>query len=412
MDRRDFLRSCSAATALWAGRPLSSLAFAPGGAGFNQEIFVLISLRGGMDGLHALGPLGNADYAAARPAELRVTDPTGLVLKNAPAGLALHAKAAPFKELYDAGRLALVHACGLTNGTRSHFEAIDLMEKGLPKAQNLRTGWLARYLAAAGGPAAPPLGAVASSGELPRSLLGYGPAVSVPSVGEFSVQGDPRLAGLLRSLYQGSTPMHLAAQTALAAVRTVQGKLPKNTNGEASEYRTNAPYPTEWYANDLSQALKNLAQLIKLDVGLHVATVDFGGWDTHEGQAYRFPQLLEALARAVTAFYNDLAAYHPRLTVGIMSEFGRRLRANQSNGTDHGHGNVMWLLGQNVAGGRVYGPWPGLATDQLDNRVDLAVSTDYRTVLGEVLVKLFKTNSLPQIFPEFAPRPWLGVVKN
>jgi uncharacterized protein (DUF1501 family) len=398
---------------LWAGRPLSSLAFAQGGAGFNAEILVLISLRGGMDGLHALAPLGDAHYAAARPLELRVTDATGLALTNAPSGLALHAKAAPLKELYEAGRLALVHACGLTNGTRSHFEAIELMERGQPKAQSARTGWLARYLAAAGGPASgATLGAVASGGELPGSLLGYGPAVSIPAASEFTIQGDPRLAGLLRSLYTGKQPAHLSAQTALAAVRTVQSKLPKNADGEAIAYQTTAAYPTEWYADDLSEALRNLAQLIKLDLGLHVATVDFGGWDTHEGQAYRFPQLLEALARAVAAFYNDLTAYHSRLTVCIMSEFGRRLRANQSYGTDHGHGNVMWVLGQNVAGGRVYGTWPGLATEQLDNRVDLAVTTDYRTVLSEIMIKRLKTNALPQIFPEFAPPPWLGLVKS
>jgi uncharacterized protein (DUF1501 family) len=153
----------------------------------------------------------------------------------------------------------------------------------------------------------------------------------------------------------------------------------------------------------LREQLKNLARLIKMDVGVHVATADFGGWDTHEAQAYHFPQLMTGLAGTIAAFYNDLTAYHPRLTILIMSEFGRRLKANRSGGTDHGLGNVMLAIGQNVRGGRMYGNWPGLATEQLDNGVDLAVTTDYRTVLSEILAKRMGNPNLGPIFPDFKP---------
>jgi uncharacterized protein (DUF1501 family) len=245
---------------------------------------------------------------------------------------------------------------------------------------------------------------------LPLAWLGSPQAVSLSTVADFAVGGDPKVAGILRSWYQQDTPLGRTAQQTLQTARLLQAKLPRHPNGEAKKYQPSTAYPTDWFVNGLSEQLKSLAQLIKLDLGVQVATVDFGGWDTHEAQAYHFPQLVGGLARALAAFYNDLTAYHQRLTVLVMSEFGRRLKANRSGGTDHGLGGAMLLLGQGVRGGRMYGTWPGLATEQLDNGVDLAVTTDYRTVLGELAAKRLGNPPIGDLFPGFVMPAPLGLL--
>ncbi|MBX9851844.1 MAG: DUF1501 domain-containing protein, partial [Cytophagaceae bacterium] len=172
-----------------------------------------------------------------------------------------------------------------------------------------------------------------------------------------------------------------------------------------------AKYFTEWPGEDLSKSFKAVAQLIKMDVGLKVATVDYDGWDMHDGQEWKFPKWIEALSRNLQAFYNDINAYQNKVTVVLMTEFGRRLKANKSGGTDHGHGSVMMVLGGNVNGGKMYGKWPGLANEQLDNGVDLAVTTDYRTVLSEVLLKRKLINDHKIIFPKFEGYSGLGIIR-
>jgi uncharacterized protein (DUF1501 family) len=403
MQRRDFVKTmglASLAAPHWAGLA------GPPPAG--EDIIVFLFLRGGVDSLHLCAPASDRAYADARSPELRVGAQASLALKNSLGGLDfhLHPAAKPLKELYDSDRLAIVHACGLTNGTRSHFEAIDLMERGLAQKRNTGQGWLARCLAA-GSPAGA-LPAVAMGNALPLAWLGSAQAVSVSTVADFAVGGDPKVAGILRSWYAQDTALDRAAQQTLQTARLVQAKLPRQANGQARPYQPGTAYPTDWFVNDLGQQLQNLAHLIKLDLGVRVATVDFGGWDTHEAQAYHFPQLLDGLARAIAAFYNDLSAYHPRLTMLVMSEFGRRLKANRSGGTDHGLGGAMLVLGQGVRGGRMYGTWPGLATEQLDNGVDLAVTTDYRTVLGEIAAKRLGNPPIGNVFPDFAMPAPLG----
>lgn len=404
MNRRQFISGCSAAIAAMAGSQLSSLAFAP--EANPSEILILLFLRGGMDGLQLVAPVSDRHYANARDVDLRVTDggaQKGLELAQTLSGLdfRLHAKASPFKELYDSKQLAIVHACGLTNGTRSHFDAMDLMEKGVADSQAAPTnGWLARLLQLL--PSNGLLPAVSTSSQLPVSLLGSPIASSIFDPRSFTLSSDPRLVGLLKNLYQGETPLTKNAQRTLQTIQYLQRNLPKR-NGEPTEYTPDAKanYPTQWQVRELTQSLKTLAQLIKMEAGLQVATVDFGGWDMHENQSWLFPAQIEGLSQSLMAFYNDIQAYHNRVMIVVMSEFGRRLKANKSHGTDHGYGNALLVLGGKVKGGAMYGQWPGLATEQLDNGVDLAVTTDYRTILSEICTKRLKASLVQTIFPGF-----------
>jgi len=388
---------------------ISGLAMSPADLASN-EIFVLVFLRGGADGLQLVAPVNDRHYFADREQQLRVTEQgenMGLMLKNSlgTVDFRLHPEAAPLKELYDANQLAIVHACGLKNGTRSHFDAQDMIEKGIQNKQNITEGWLARYLNTL--PNKTNFSAIAAGAAMPLSLWGAPTAVSVNGLGDFALQADGHFNNLIRQAYNDQSILGRTALQTFYTIDLLQKKVPRRSNGEAIPYR---PEGTGAYMeDDFGKSLKNIAQLIKLNVGLHVATVDYGGWDTHEYQAYRFPGLVKSLGQNLHAFYNDLHKYHGRLTVLVMSEFGRRLKGNKSNGTDHGYGNALFALGGNVKGGRMYGHWKGLETENLDNGVDLSVTTDYRNILQELLTKRLKAGEqLPYILPSYKAEPSLN----
>lgn len=405
MNRREFVVGCSAAIAAMAGSQLESFAFAPE-PNAQQDIFVFVFLRGGCDALNLVAPVDDRNYVAARPAFLRVTEQgknQGLRLKN---GLVdqdfrLHGKANALHELYEGNQLGIVHACGLSNGTRSHFDAMDMIERGINQKQNNNDGWLTRYLRTAQLEGMLP--AMAAETNLPASFIGSNQASSIKSINDFKVNGDPRLMGILKTMYQGDSLIDQTAQQTIATLNYINQKIEKDSKGRRKKYQpaNGVKYPNRWKDGGLGQSLQTVAQIMKMDVGLQVATVSLGGWDTHENQAFHFPRKVEGLSQALAAFYNDVSRYHKRLTVLVMSEFGRRLKANKSNGTDHGHGGIALALGGNVNGGKMYGKWPGLATQQLDKRVDLDVTTDYRTVLSEVLQKRMGSKQLSKIFPDF-----------
>lgn len=404
MNRRDFLIGCSSTVAVSALSSFETFTFSEQD---NKDIFVLVFLRGGCDALNMVAPISDKNYIDARSQNLRITETgenKGWLLKNTLNQLdfALHKSAKPLFDLYQNQNLAIIHACGLPNGTRSHFDAQDLIEKGITKKQNISDGWLARYLNQKQLDGAIP--ALASS-NIPLSLLGSSQAISMSKPQDFNLKGDPRLKGLLKSLYNGDTLLDKTVQNTLKNIKTIQQKQPK-------EYIPSVDYPNAWYAQSFSNSLKTIAQTIKMDVGLQVATVDFGGWDTHENQSWTFDLLTKALSEGLMAFYNDLSGYHNRLSVLVMSEFGRRVKSNYSNGTDHGFGGVMFALGKNVKGGKMYGKWNGLATEQLDNGVDLAVTTDYRTILGEILTQRLNVpaSDLKKIFPDFNLSNKLGFI--
>ncbi|MCH2043833.1 MAG: DUF1501 domain-containing protein [Saprospiraceae bacterium] len=415
MKRRQFLKRFGAGVLLSTLPGTQSWAM-PQLFNKNDEIIIKIFLRGGCDGLHLVGPTSDRYYADARNRALRLGDgdeQSGLRLKNPLDNIdfRLHPKAAALKEIYDDNQLAIIHACGLTNGTRSHFEAMDMIERGINQKSGAKEGWMNRYLQQVDFKEHL-LPAVSIGDTMPLSMLGSEFASSMRNLEDYKVHGDPRLGGILRSFYQGNSQLDRVAQQTIYTVNQVQKRLPKDDD-KVQEYEPEhgVEYPNEWYMAEFSNSLKNLARLIKMDVGVHLAQVDYGGWDTHDGQGHHFPRLVEGLSEALAAFYNDLSHYHQRLTILVMSEFGRRLRSNKSMGTDHGHGGIAMVLGGSVKGGRMYGNWPGLATENLDNGVDLAITTDYRTILGEIMRKKSGQVDLDKLFPKFSLKQELGFLK-
>lgn len=406
LTRRQFVVGCSSAIAAMAGGRLGGLAFAEPGD-INRDIFVVVFLRGGCDGIGIVSPLDDANFQAARSTITFPGSGTGAgfelgSLSNVP--FWLHPKAAAFKELYDSQDLAFIHASGLTNGTRSHFDAMDFMERGTPDNKSTSTGWLTRHMAATRPDGVVPVMSTGSA--LPASLLGSPNAVTISNVQRYAMQGyatyGAQQQAALNEIYgQTGSLLDGPATRLLSSIAAVKARNPANP------YVPITTYP----AGGLSDSLKAIAQMIKLDVGLQVATLDFGGWDTHESQVPILGNQLDLLTRSLHAFYNDLVDYHSKLTIVVMSEFGRRLKANRSAGTDHGHGNLAMVLGGNVNGGRIFGRWPGLANAQLDHGVDLAITTDYRTILSEIVVRRLRNNRLGLVFPQISQYQPLGLVR-
>lgn len=415
VTRRGFLMGCSAAIAGLAGSRFNSMAFAQGGT--NQEILVVVFLRGGMDGLNLVPPISGADrgfYENLRPTIKIPVSGVGAALALG-GGFGLHPAAAPLHPLYQAGKLAIVQAVGLNVVNRSHFDAMQFIELGTPGSRAIGSGWLTRHLATAANlPTEIVMPSLAIGDLQPASLLGDLETINIANPDQFSLDNGPwqwrnaqRVA--LRDLYQGgSTWQHQAGVQALDALDIVElnvagGYLPSN----------GAVYPD----SGLGDHLKVLAQMIKLDLGLQVATVDVGGWDTHEeegGATGYFAGLVGDLSAALAAFYTDLDGaganqYTNRLTVLVQSEFGRELRENSDSGTEHGYGNQMLVLSGNAVGG-LHGAWPGLAPGALVDGTDLAVTTDYRRVLSEILIRRLGNNRLGQIFPSYSTYAPLGVV--
>ena len=410
LTRRNFLAGCSAAIAALAGGRLTKMAFANPYRQLTDEVLVVIFLRGGMDGLSLVAPYNDQNYNDLRP-NIRLPAPGS----GANAALDLdgqfgcHALAAPLRDLYQQQKLAVVHACGLTSDTRSHFDAMDYMERGTPGSRSMASGWLTRHLVSGGASGALP--AIAASSLLPASFLSSTQAVAMTDPDDFGLDGHwrwtdgQRLA--MRHLYNGDSWLHQAGEQALNALDIIEVA---NPGAYVPEF--GAVYPT----NSFGTALMTIAQMIKLDVGLTVAAADYGGWDTHEYQgdagAGYFAGQIQTLANGMAALYTDLTNYTQRVTIAVMSEFGRRLRENGNRGTDHGHGNVMLLLGGHVNGGQVYAaPWPGLDPANLDNGTDLAITTDYRRILSEILVRRMGNPNLGEIFPGYLNYTPLGVVQ-
>jgi uncharacterized protein (DUF1501 family) len=399
-------------------------------AAATSEIFVMIFLRGGCDALSLLPPFADPIYVQSRQS-IKVPDtgqgaaiPLNAQNGTFTNGIGLHPKGGPLKELYDAGHLAFVHACGLNDDTRSHFDAMDYIERGTPGNKSTSSGWLTRHLQVVGeGGTLPTLSADSAT---PSSLLADGNAVAMTDLNSYELSGPWRYNNLggtggdgmlksLKQIYAGAGAIQAAGQRTIEAIETINAL--KTANGGKDLVYTPAPgllYP--YPDHSFGESLMLVAQTIKLDLGLRVATLDFGGWDTHEHEGViggYFDKQVDVLARGLNAFYNDLASYQSRLTVVVMSEFGRRLGENTGGGTDHGHGGVMLALGGNVNGGKVYGKWPGLL--DLDQNEDLKTTTDYRKVLGEIVVRRLGDAKLGTVFPGitpdvYSPATKLGVV--
>jgi uncharacterized protein (DUF1501 family) len=419
LNRRNFLEGALAGGAmltLEAGT-LRQLAFAASPEA-KHRILVVVHLRGACDGLNLLCPANDPHLITARPAELRVLpdgDHAGLGLPSATTPRVdwrLHPAAPQLAELYKSKTLAFVHAAGIPEANRSHFVATDIMDHGAADGASLariRGGWLGRYLAqskqAGGG-----LPAVSASGSLAGEFAGFGSAFSVPDLNNgLPLPWDEKAAAAVERLYK-QTPgaVGAAGVRALEAAKLISARLPRGTDGKFAPYLDQKDGYDK--AGDIGRGLRTVARLVKLDIGLVAASVDVGGWDTHEGQPGRFQNNVQRLSTGLGAFWNDLAAYHGRITVVAYGEFGRRLRANRSGGTDHGRGGVMVVMGGGVKGGRILGPWPGLDEAALDERVDLAVKTDYRHVLTELLEFHGGAPLGGNVFPGYKAPPSLGLV--
>lgn len=421
LSRRALLQgtALAAASGLLPSPGLRRLVFAaePG----PSRILVVLHLRGGCDGLNLLSPASDPDFIAARSSELRVL-PDGseagrlVVHTQSPAvEFRLHNAAGALADLSDAKHLAFIHAAGLSDTTRSHFVATDMIEHGVADGASLNrttSGWLARAMQTVPGRGL--VRGVSTSGSPSGAWAGDSSAISVADLANgLSAPGGAQTGKVLEQLYGASgNAVSSAGRVTLDAMTAIDTRLPRDAHGKYAVYM---PEPGVNYdaAYELGRPLKTLSQLIKMDLGVQAATVDLGGWDTHEYQPGRFKNQVERLSQGLGAFYNDMARYQDRLVVVVVTEFGRRLRSNRSNGTDHGRGSVMMVLGGRVGGGKIYGRWPGLKSDELEEGVDLAVVNDYRESLAEILGFWRGGGILAQsVFPGFTPGAGLGLFRD
>jgi uncharacterized protein (DUF1501 family) len=400
ITRRVFLRDGALAVVGTAALPgfLTRSASAGERLRGHDKRFILIFQRGAADGLNVVVPHAEASYYAVRPT---IQVPRGAEL-DLDGFFGLHPSLAPLKPLWDEKRLAFVHAAGSPDPTRSHFDAQDFMESGTPGRKATTDGWLNRALRSA--PAdRTAFRALALGPSLPRILLGEQPAVAVSNIREFGVGGGDAASAdahvdTIEAMYAHDGALQVTAHETIEAVRMLKAADPARYAPAAA-----AKYP----AGQFGESLKQLAQLIKADLGVQVAFADIGGWDHHvnEGNTQgRLPTLLHEFAQALRALWIDLGDLADSTVIVTMSEFGRTAAENGNRGTDHGHANVMFMMGGPVQGGRAYGHWPGLDKSQLYEGRDLAVTTDFRAVLGEALVRHLGLggSQLEAVFPGFA----------
>lgn len=432
LTRREFVKGCcSAAVISGAG---SGLMFADDAlaAANAHDTVVHLFLRGGIDGLNLVVPTSGVDrtfYEEARPSLKIETSGTYGALPltltgGAATGFGLHPSATGLRDLWNDGAMAIVHACGMaTTVTRSHFDAQLYIDLGTPGKYGASTGWITRAwdTRAANTPAAvmPQLGV---SGTQPASLIGALDSLSMSSPRDFQLDagayqwqmarsGSPAgfrgLNETLADLWAGQTGIESNGRRASDALKTI------NTQGFAA-------LPAGWPTGSFAEQLWTIAQSIRFNLGLRFATLDLGGWDTHEGQGtagsgyHYYQNKINELSSALTAFYNELngSGQMSRVTVVVQSEFGRRVRANANGGTDHGYGNPMLVLGGAVNGRRFYGSWPGLNPETLSATFgDVPVTTDYRRVLSEVMIRRMANPEIGSIFPGYGGYTPLGIVQ-
>jgi len=375
-------------------------------AAANDKKLVVLFQRGAADGLNLVVPYKEKNYYTMRPSiaiqQKDVIDLDGF--------FGLHPQMAAFKPLYDQGHLAIVHAAGSPDSTRSHFDAQDYMESGTPGVKSTEDGWLNRALVDSPttlGPNGQPSAfrAVALGSQVPRTLQGKQPAIAVANLADFSVGGKgPKTSAIsnaFQAMYDESTDavLHGTGQETFEAVRMLKAADPAKYQPAAGVVYPNTPF---------GNSLKQIAQLMKANLGVEAAFSDIGGWDTHQNQGGANGQLANRLTEftnGIAAFWKDMGDESENITLVTMSEFGRTARENGTRGTDHGHANVMFVLGGQVKGGKVYGKWPGLSDGQLNEGRDLTVTTDFRRVLGEAAFKTLGSRNMEIVFPGAQVKP-------
>ncbi len=405
LTRRFFLKSSGIALVGLSAVPsfLTRAAAAVAGRG---KILVVIFQRGAADGLNIVIPHGEKDYYSLRPTiaipRPKKSDEQAAIDLDGHFGL--HPVLQPFKQLYDEKLLAVVHAAGSPDSTRSHFDAQDFMESGTPGLKSTADGWLNRYLQSAPVEKPSAFRGVSLTSQLPRILQGTAPALAVPNVSRFGIEAGSytnMVEDGLASLYAASGD-NLLAPTAKETFEAVD--LLRSVN--PAQYRPAAG--VEYPQGPFGQTMLQVAQLIKSNLGIEIVFAEVGGWDHHVnegGSQGQLANLLRQFGGGIAALTRDLGNRMQDVVIVTLSEFGRTAAENGNRGTDHGHANAIFVVGGSVAGGKVYGQWPGLDRDQLFEGRDLALTTDFRDVLAEALVHHLGAPDIKSVFPRYDARP-------
>jgi len=366
----------------------------------NRKKLVVLFQRGAADGLNTVVPFAESNYYRLRPT-IAIPEPRRggeAAAIDLDGFFGLHPSLAPLEPLFKQQHLAIVHAAGSPDTTRSHFDAQDFMESGTPGLKSTEDGWLNRALLVQPELGTSPFRAVAMGASLPRTLRGTAPAVALPDVRQFQVIAQsPIVEGGFEALYAQTVDKALRG-TGTETFEAID--MLRKANPSRFQPENGADYPRSRFG----QSLQQIAQMIKADIGLEVCFLDSGGWDNHVnegGVQGQLANLLRDLGQGLTAFYRDMGDRMENIVVVTMSEFGRTAHENGNRGTDHGHANCMFVMGGPVKGGKVYGRWPGLGPGQLYEGRDLALTTDFRSVLGEVISKHIGSKDLKTVFPGF-----------
>lgn len=411
MDRRYFLKATGIGMAgfgLMAAMPDCLKQFANAAAltdtNGKKKTLITIFQRGAMDGLNAVVPYGDSEYynirksiAVAKPGQ---TD--GAI--NLDGFFGLNPGMQAFEPIWKSGRLAIIEAVGSPDNTRSHFDAQDYMESGTPGIKGTRDGWLNRAIQGLNEPDASPFRAVAMTNQLPRSLYGRAPSIAMTNLADFAIKAGnytQAVQGGFEGLYQdvANDSLGSTGKETFEAVNFL-----KKANPAQYKPSNDAVYPN----SPLGRSMLQFAQLVKSGVGLEVGFAESNGWDTHvnEGNGRgQLSNLLRDFSQSIAAFVTDLGQKMDDVVILTMSEFGRTARENGNRGTDHGHANTMFVIGNSVKGGKVYGDWKGLANDKLYEGRDLDLTTDFRDVFGEVAHKYLGSKDLTKMFPGYQPNP-------
>ncbi|MHB2019841.1 MAG: DUF1501 domain-containing protein [Candidatus Xenobia bacterium] len=409
MSRRGFIKSGAIALLGFAIGPRFLERAVAATPGSRNKVLVAIFQRGAADGLSMVVPYGDTNYYSVR-SSIAIPQP-GRGPESAvdlDGFFGLNPALSPLKPIWDAGHLAIVHASGSPDGSRSHFDAQDYMESGLP-GRSTPDGWLNRAMQAQPMPGQTAFRAVALSPVMPRTLRGTFPAVAMTDVNSFAIRdrGNNVAARGFEGMYDQTVNdvLHGTGRETFTAIKMLHDKIGKGPYQPAN----GAQYPR----NPLGRSLGEIARLIKADVGLEVAFTDMGGWDTHANQGNgrgRLAANLRGFGDALAAFYQDLGDRMGDVVVLTMTEFGRMVKENGSGGTDHGHASCNFVMGGPVHGRKVYGQFPGLAPEQLYQGRDLAVTTDFRNVFSEICSSHLGIRDLRNVFPGFTPTAHLGLV--
>jgi uncharacterized protein (DUF1501 family) len=405
-SRRVFLKNGAFALVSLGFAPsfLQRTAYAAGSSGRAKQLIAIFQ-RGAVDGLSVIVPFGEPEYYRARPS---IAIPRPGAGENAAIDLdgffGFNPRLQPLKPFWDSRQLAIIDACGSPDNTRSHFDAQDYMETATPGNKSTADGWLNRYLQARKVEDATPFRAVSLTQQLPRALQGTAPALAMNQIGQFGIragQASDSVGASFEAEFAAAADRMLGhtGREAFDAIKMLKVADPSKYEAEHG-----ADYPK----TPFGQALKQIAQLSKANLGLEVAFADVGGWDTHVNQGAAQGQLasrLDDFARGVAALATDLGDRMEDTVILTMSEFGRAVSENGNRGTDHGHGNAMIALGGGIRGGHVYGKWPGLTVDRRYDGRDLAVTTDFRDVFGEIVVRHLGATNPGAIFPGYTINP-------